>query len=188
MASGASQPLATGAGAVTIPISGPWPLHYGAYHLVVSASASSDVESNASDNVAATAGTTAVGMINEAEPNDDADGPASDVQDLGITLRPGMSVLVTRNAAGADFDDVFAFNTGTAASVSLFMSWASAGSQTVTLRFKKDLPVATLTSGNTPAGTSLSLSWNVDASLSQRWIDVNNAVGETAYTLIITGN
>jgi len=47
-------------------------------------------------------------------------------------------------------------------------------------------PVATVATTSTPSGTSLSLSWNVVSS--QTWIDVENPGGETAYTLLITGN
>ena len=131
-----------------------------------------------------------VGVINEKEPNDDATALSPpNVQDMGVTLKPGMSILVSRILPGSDFDDVFAFNTGTAASVSLYMSWPSAGGQNVTLRFKKDLPVVTtIASATIAAGNSLSLSWDVDVASKQRWIDANNAGGETAYTLIITGN
>ena len=186
IASGVWQPLASGAPSIGIPFSGPWPLHYGNYHLVVSASAPGD---NNSGNIAgATAGITPVGFINEAEPNNDATNlSVGGVQNLGITLQPGMSVLVTRSLAGApaDKDDVFTLNTGTAASVSLYLSWSV--SQNVTLNFLTPgppaVPVATTT---VPAGTNLSLSWNVTSL--QTWIDVVNPGGETAYTLIITGN
>jgi hypothetical protein len=67
------------------------------------------------------------------------------------------------------------------------MSWS--GSQNVTLSFMKNLPaVTTVATTSTVAGTSLSLSWSVDSGLTPRWIDVANPGGETAYTLIITGN
>ena len=185
MASGVWQPLASGA-AVGISFSGPWPLHYGNYHIVVSASAPGDIDPV---NIAgATVGVTPVGYINEAEPNNDDTGlAAAGVQNLGITLQPGMSVLVTRSSAGVPTDnhDVFLINTGSAASVSLYLNWAV--SQNATLNFMTNgPPVATVATTSTPSGTSLSLSWNVVSS--QTWIDVENPGGETAYTLLITGN
>ena len=85
----------------------------------------------------------------------------------------------------ADSRDVFTLNTGTAASVSLYLNWAV--SQNVTLDFlEKGPPVSLAATISTTSGTSLSLSWNVDAL--QTWIDVENPAGETAYTLLISGN
>ena len=152
-----SQPLRLGVNWDSF--SGPWPLHYGNYHLVVSVSVPppppSPSDINLWNNVAATgSGTTAVGFINEAEPNNDATNlSVGGVQNLGITLQPGMSVLVTRNLAGvpADKDDVFTLNTGTAASVSLYLSWSV--SQNVTLNFMTNAPVvATLATTTVAAG------------------------------------
>jgi hypothetical protein len=189
MASGISQPLpaSTTSGTITI-TGGKWPKHYGTYDLVVLVSAPGEIDTDSTNDSKAYGTLTFVGYVNESEPNNDAAGLSSaNVQDLGITLQPGMSVLVTRILADVDTHDVFAFNTGSAASVSLYMSWAV--SQNVTLNIKKDTPiVTTVATTTTAAGTSLSLGWNVDVAPIRRWIDVANPLGETAYTLIITGN
>jgi len=189
VATGTTPPLVS-TGSINIPFSGQWPIHYGNYQLVVTVSVPVDFDTNLANNVAASGSTAAVGFIAEVEPNNDAVtlSPAN-VQDLGITLQPGMSVLVTGNLSGAaDIDDVFTFNTGTANSVSLYISWS--GLHAVALNFLKNLPVTTLASTSTVGGTSLSLSWNVDAASTQRWIDVANTLLQTVspYTLIITGN
>ncbi len=162
IASGVTLPLSA-SGSRDISFTGQWPIRYGNYQLVVSVSVpppppvNTDVDTNLSNNVAATGilSTTAVGFINEVEPNNDADGICSlgGVQNLGITLQPGMSVLVTRNLAGVPTDnhDVFMVNTGSAASVSLYMNWSV--SQNVTLNFKTNVPVvATVATTTIAAG------------------------------------
>lgn len=179
--SGVTPPLVS-SGSTDISFSGQWPMRYGNYKLVVSVSAPVDVDSNLANNVAASLATAAVGFINEAESNDDV----ATAQNLGLTLQPGISVLVTRSSAGADMHDVFTFNTGTASSVSLYMSWS--GSATVTLSFYKDSVTPVPPTATTLTGSSLILPWNVDLPGIQRWIDVANPGGETEYTLIITGN
>jgi hypothetical protein len=165
-------------------------MRYGNYQLVVSVSVPVDVDTILSNNVAATGilSTTAVGYIYETESND----TVATAQDLGLTLQPGMSVLVTRSLAGlpADNHDVFAFNTGTATSVSLYMSWV--GSQNVILSFYKDSVTQVPPTATTLTGSSLILTWNRDATGAPRWIDVKNPggwlAGSVPYTLIITAN
>jgi hypothetical protein len=165
-----------------------WPLHYGTYYLVVTAAASGDTDpvniAGATDNF------TTVGYIAEpTEPpfnNNDAGG-LNNVTDLGITLQPGMSVSVTGTLSGSsDTDDVFAFDPGSSASVSFFISWTD--SHAVTLNFKKKSPAVTLLAfASTSSGLGLSLSWTIDGT--PRFIDVHNTDGATFdYTLIITGN
>ena len=189
IATGSTPPLPA-SGSTDIPFSGQWPMRYGNYQLVVSVSVPVEMDTNLSNLVAASGSTAAVGFIPETEPND----TVATAQNLGVTLQPGMSVLVTRSVAGlpADNHDVFAFNTGTATSVSLYMSWP--GSQNVTLSFYKNLPVVTqlLPTASTVTGSSLILTWNVDSAGTPRWIDVNTPggwpVGNIPYTLIITAN
>jgi len=192
VATGTTPPLVA-TGSTNIPFSGQWPIHYGNYQLVVSVSVPVDLDTNLVNNVVASGSTAAVGFINETEPNDDIAALVA-VQNLGVTLQPGMSVVVTRSLAGlpSDNHDVFMFNTGTATSVSLYLSWAS--SQGVTLSFYKNLPSVTQLAPTTSTlnGTSLILTWNVDAAGTPRWIDVKNPggwlAGSVPYTLIITGN
>jgi hypothetical protein len=198
IASGATPPLSA-SGSRDISFTGQWPIRYGNYQLVVSVSVpppppvNTDMDSNLLNNVAATGSgsTTAVGFINEAEPNNDVTNlSVGGVQNLGIILQPGMSVLVSGNLSGVgDPDDVYTFNTGTAASVTVYVSWLPSGSQNVTLNYLTNSPVVTtLATIHSATETSLSLS-SADPTGSQRWIDVANTGNATfPYTLIITGN
>jgi hypothetical protein len=138
IASGIQGPLAGLATSAVIPFSGVWPLHYGSYYLIVSVSAPED--SNSGNNSGATATATTIGVFNEVptEPNDDYTN-LTNYFDLGVTLKPGMTLLVTgtlnASAVPPDIDDVLRFKTGTAASISLYMSWT--GNHVVELFFLK---------------------------------------------------
>jgi hypothetical protein len=188
--SGVSQPLENGE-SIEVSFSGRWPLHYGSYHLVVSASAPPDVEAVPGNNVAAT-GVTSVGLINEpGEPpyvNNDV-GNLDDTTNLGVTLLPGMSVQVKGFMTNtSDAADVYGLETGTATSVTVYVSWTDT-SHNVSLKFMSKSPVTVLQQAST-ALMSLSLSWFVIPTGIPLWIDVENPLAQTIpeYTLIITGN
>ena len=180
------SPLTAGSLSALIPFSGTWPLDYSFYFLIVEVWASDDfVPAN---NTGASVGTTAVGFFDESanEPNGDWIA-LSDYYDLGITLQPGMSVLVSGSMTIADIDDILAFNTGTAGSVTVAMNWSA--NQNITIYIMD-------AASSFPAGigitgsTSLSLTWQVDVASTMRWIDVENSFPKNigAYTLIITAN
>jgi hypothetical protein len=186
IASGFQGPLAGGATSAVIPFSGVWPLHYGSYYLLVSVSAPED--SNITDNTAATAATTTIGVFNEipTEPNGDYVG-LSNYFNLGVTLKPGMTLLLTGSMNNADLDDVLAFNTGTAGSVSFYMSWT--GNHIAALLVMNG-PNSYLAGVQSPNTNTISFGWIVDMPGTMRWMDVTNVTPSNigTYQLVITGN
>ena len=191
IASGANPPLASGGSSPVIPFSGNWPLTYGPYYLLAKVSVSADVDINPANNVAASASATTIGEYVDTEPNNDTN--LVTVQVLPVTLKPGMSIMITgnlnHNVVPNDPWDVFQFNTGTAGSVTFSMTWAS--SATVYL-YLLTAPATFATSVNT-IGTSLSLPWSpVDLPNTNRWIGLNDQSGLLVspgnYTLVINAN
>lgn len=187
IASGVSQPLASGAPPIDIPFSGQWPLHYGNYHLVVSASV---VEATPMNIVGATLGTTPVGIFNETTDSGSDFPNINNAMDLGITLLPGMSVSVSGSMNSSDTADVFAFNTGSAgsaASITVYLSLSAAHSGTL---YFMDGPNSFPQTGPFSSATDISLSWARDFLDTTRWISIKEALLENfgSYSLIITGN
>jgi hypothetical protein len=181
--SGVSQPLAASA-SVSIPIVGKWPKHFGTYDIVVQVSVSGDFDTNSLDDSMAYGTTTDVGR--DIEPNSDYAGlSVGNVQDLGIVLEPGLSVSIrgTLGTPSTDTDDVFAYNTGTAASVTVYISWT--GNHNVTIFFMTGAGTYAQ-SANVPLGTSISDTWLRDV-VPIRWIRVSSAQA-VSYTLTMTGN
>jgi hypothetical protein len=187
VSSGFVNALAASATSTPIPINGPWPLHYGDYHLIVQISSPED--SIGIDNTLVT-GITTVGTVDEsiAGTNDDV-ATLSNATPLGVTLRPGMSVHVKGTLNAGDPVDVLRFNTGTTTSVSAYMSWAFPGD--VTLYFMSAGGVFAA-NASVSLGTTVSLGWvhAVAAPGSDRWIAVSNPFLENVgnYDLILTGN
>ena len=109
-----------------------------------------------------------------------------------------MSILINASlpnpAPNTDKDDVFQFNTGTANSISFYMSWT--GSFDAAL-----VPIKAVGNNFFPPGvaiagaSSLSLGIVPDASIAPRWIDVQDGNGASygkqdigPYTLVISAN
>ena len=191
IASGSNPPLASGGSSPVIPFSGNWPLTYGPYYLLAKVSVSADVDINPANNVAASASATTIGEYVDTEPNNDTN--LVTVQVLPVTLKPGMSIMITgnlnHNVVPNDPWDVFQFNTGTAGSVTFSMTWAS--SATVYM-YLLTAPATFAMSVNT-IGTSLSLPWSpVDLPNTNRWIGLNDQSGLLVspgnYTLVINAN
>jgi hypothetical protein len=186
VASGTTQQLPA-PGSVVISGSGPWPLHYGTYYLIASVTVAEDI--NPTNNSAATAGATAVGIFAESEPNGDYVNMVNVNTLTGVVLKPGMSVLVTGALSPAtDLDDIFGFNTGTANSITFYVSWT--GNFIVTL-FVFTAPNVYLPGLSSPSTNTISLGWVPDASNVLRWIDLQNGpptknIGP--YTLVISAN
>ena len=180
--------LATGATSAAIPFSGTWPLDYGNYYLLVKVSASDDV--NAANDTGTTAGTQAVGIYGDVEPNGDWI-LLVDYQDLGATLQPGMSLRITGEFTdNADGDDIFRFDTGTATAVTFSVTWSSGGPD---LSFYTMSGPSTFITGVGGTTDWLSLHWTVDAPGVMRWLDLEDtSLGPPdyphAYTLIITAD
>ena len=184
VASGTWRPLAKSESA-DISFNGQWPMRYGYYQLVVSVTVPVDVDTNSSNNVAASGSVTAVGFIGAVEPNDDYVN-LTNPNDLGIALQPGMSVSVSGELQ-TDTEDVFAFNTGTASSVTVYISW-TAGAHDVTVYFMTAANTS-VQSSSVLSGSSLSTTWVSDAPGVQRWIRVSTTAATIpSYTLILTGN
>jgi hypothetical protein len=198
IASGTTSPLGAG-GSIPISFSGPWPLHYGNYYLLAAVTVAEDV--NATNNLAATASTTPVGIYTETEQNGDFTA-LSNYNNFGITngvvLRPGMSILINASLPNpvnnTDKDDIFQFNTGTANSISFYMSWTT-GSWDAALFPMTAASTFSANSIGITGATSLSLGWVPDASNVPRWIDVQDGdLGSYGkqnigpYTLVISAN
>jgi hypothetical protein len=171
---------AQGSGATSgdIPWAGSWPLSHGDYYIVVRVACAEDV--NTANNAGSTALPDTIGVYNETamEPNDDYVGLTNPVP-LGITLQPGMTVKITGSLANADRDDVFQFNTGTAARVVVTVAW-SINDQNVRIWFM-DGPNS-FVDGVSGLSASMSLDWAVDAAGVSRWIDLDNYWSGTDYT------
>jgi hypothetical protein len=156
--------------------SGPWPLHYGLYYLLATVSVAEDI--NPPDNISFI-GTTSVGIYSETEPNGDDQtlietGQYNNFGVVnGIVFRPGMSIQVTGTMPVNDFDDIFAFNTGTASSFTFYASWANPNKVATLAVILAD---ATFAPGGivSPSATSLSLGWVKDVAGTQRWIELEN--------------
>jgi hypothetical protein len=180
VASNSQTALAAGA-SQGIGFNGTWPLIYGNYYLLVSVSASDDF--NPANNGGATAGTSAIGMFDEAFA--DLHDSTSNAFTTGVTLQPGMSVQVSGNLPAAQGDDFIEFNTGTAASVTFSVVWSSGQN----IAFNMYTAPSTFGVGtSTVGGTYLVWVWTVDVAGAQRWLDINNTTSANvgAYTLILT--
>ena len=129
VASGSAPPLALGQNG-TIPFNGAWPLAYGSYYLIARVVSSED--SLSGNNWASSSTMTAVGIYDEPL----TDPPIVTVPPLGngeygliapcnlnVTFRPGLSVRINGSFSNSDKDDIFAFNTGTANTLTFHMTW-----------------------------------------------------------------
>ncbi len=195
LASGTADPLGglvTSTPAVTF--SGLWPLDYGSYYLLVTTSNLEDL--NGTNNQAASTVSTAIGMFTgplaeyNHEPNNDYLNLVQ-VYDLGVTLRPGMSLYLEGSMPKItgvdDLDDVLGVNSGTATTITASMTWT--GKQNMALYIWTG-PSSLLKAVSIASAESLSISWAA-APGTQYWIDVTNgppAMDLAAYTLIITAN
>ena len=186
VAFGTVAPMAAGAPSTPITFSGAWPLNYGNYYLVVTATVPVDVDSNPANNVGATASTTAVGFYNE-DSDEPANNSTSTPYNLGVSMQPGMSICVTGSMPLLDSWDIVEINTGTAVSLSLSWTWAT--STNVGLYVANT--AGTILSGFTISGsTTLSMFWTVDLQNTAREIGMNaaSAIPPGTQTLIITAH
>ena len=192
LASGTASAL--GGGETSIPaltFSGLWPLDYGSYYLLVAISNPED--SNATNNRAASAAATAIGMFtgtlaeNNHEPNGDYTNLVQ-VYDLGVTLQPGMSIYLEGNMNNADVDDVLGVKCGTATTITASMSWT--GQQSMALYIWQGPPTVGVKAVSITNAEALSISWAATPG-TQYWIDVTNgppAKNLGPYVLIVTAN
>ncbi len=109
------------------------PMHYGNYDLVVMVSAPGGCRYGFHERFEGVREYLRLSATSTKQSPTTCDEPASDATNLGITLQPGMSVTRDWMTCLRDTDDMFAYNTGTAASVTVYISWA--GHHNVTLYF-----------------------------------------------------
>jgi hypothetical protein len=182
--SGTTTPLNGLASSLLIPFSGPWPIAYGNYLVVAQVSAPDDPATV--NNAAANATPTPVGITDETvrEPDNDAVGH-TDAVDLGVALRPGMSVHVFGSMSIIDMVDVLRFNSWTTSVVSASMTWS--GSHGVTLYFGDSLGFTA--SQTVASGTAVSLVWNHGSPGTNFWIIVSNDFSQNigGYELTLNG-
>jgi hypothetical protein len=193
LASGTADPL--GGGATSTPavtFSGVWPLDYGSYYLLVTASNIEDL--NGTNNQAASTVATTIGLYtgalaeNNHEPNDDYLNLVQ-VYDLGVTLQPGMSIYLAgdmHKPPANDPDDVLHVRAGANMTITASMSWT--GSHYVQLWIWT--APGTYVKAVSVTAESLAVGWAATAGTSY-WIDVTNGPPSEdlgPYTLIITAN
>ncbi len=162
---------------------GVWPLDFGVYSILIRVSAAEDT--NATDNVAASAATYSVGYFAESEPNDDWNTLAPAQIDIpGVTLKPGMSIHISGSMNPSDVDDVFQFDTGSATVVVASISYGGPAKSISLYIFNG--PAASFGNGVGITATDLALQWTVDTA--QCWVDFENTGGSNlgAYTLIVS--
>jgi hypothetical protein len=134
VASGMVPPLNSGQTSGSIPFSGSWPLTYNNYYLLVSLSVQEDV--NSGNNSGASVGTTPVGIYTGIVQNGNCLTWAN-FTDLGLTLQPGMRIVVhTASMPASNIDHLYRFNTGTA--------------NTLTVTWSLDVPMLPPPSTNPP--------------------------------------
>jgi hypothetical protein len=160
------------------------PLASGNYYLIATVSSPEDV--NPVNDTVVTAIPTAVGL-NEA-PSGLHDNPLlTNAFNLGVTLQPGMILSLAGSLLSSESDDIFAFNTGTATTITFSMVWT--GSYNV--NFQTMSGPSTYLSGNgVLGGSSLTWTWTVDVGNANRWLDIQNpALANVGpYTLLIQAN
>ena len=185
VASGTTSKLGAGIGTTASGV-GTWPFHFGTYYLIASISVPED--SDPTGHVAATLTAVAVGIYTESEPNDDYQFMVN-VNDLPITLNPGVSIEVTGSFfSTSDLHDVFGFNTGMANNISFYLSW---GPNRLISLIPFTAPNINAPGVQNPAGTnSNTFGWIPDTHNVLRWIVLQNdsiaVLG--SYTLIISAN
>lgn len=164
---GGLSALAAGTSSGLIPFAGAWPAAFGDYYLLVRLWAGEDVDTL--NNTGATGAPTAVGCFAESEENGDCTNLVG-VDVLGVTLRPGMSVRIAGTMPAGDSDDVFHFNTGTAARVTLAIGWDGASADCSFRVYTA--PGTFILPGYGISGTNgFSYTWTVDSPNTDRWID-----------------
>ncbi len=177
--------IALGSGTVSplIPFSGTWPGPYGAYYLLVRVWAGDDVDTT--NNTGHTLPFQTIGLVTESEPNGDCVGLV-DVDDLGIMLRPGMSVRISGDMSSGDVDDVFRFNTGTAGSINFSITWTGVSANGDFYVY--DTTNHSLTGYGILSTQAVHWTWTVDMPGAWRWIDFRNSENKNlgSYTLTIS--
>jgi hypothetical protein len=172
--------LAAGATSGAVAWSGTWPLGFGSYYLIATVTSAEDTnQANDSGN---NGSAIPVGIYDEtvSEPNGDVVGLGNPYA-LGITFKPGMSIKITGtlNAfSGADSDDVFMFNTGSASTIVATASW---GINKPSLRIRYMTAANSFAKTGSGSSLSQSLDWSVDAPNIDRWLDLDNRWNGTNY-------
>jgi hypothetical protein len=172
IASGSGGPLAAGALSGVVNFSGAWPLDYGKYYLIVMVSEIEDV--NSLNDRMASAATTSVGIYDESlhEPNNDYSG-LSNAYDLGVTFKPGMSILINGTMSSSDMDDVTTFNTGTSSKITIAVYW-NTGKANIRIFVYAGPPPATFVTGVSGTTDAISLNWQHGTPNVVRYLDLDN--------------
>jgi hypothetical protein len=191
VASGSAPPLALGQSG-PIAFSGTWPLNYGIYYLI--AKVDSSEESAPANNWASAAAMRRVGIYDETL----TETLPLIVPDLGngdyflsapcllnVTFRPGLSVRINGIMDASDVDDIFAFNTGTANTITFYMTWASPPGRDVGY-FPMIGPNNFLTGRVITNAAAITWAWTPDALAADRWWDVENSSTQNIGAYVLT--
>jgi hypothetical protein len=176
--------LNAGVTSAAINFTGTWPAASGNYYVIVQVTSSEDV--NPANNSGVSGSQTAVGL--DEAPSGLHDSPLlTNAFDLGVTLQPGMTFSLAGTLLGTESNDIVAFNTGTAGSVTFSMVWT--GNNDVQFQ-TMSAPSTSIAGTGIAGGSSLSWTWTVDAANAPRWLDIQNPLLANigAYTLVIQAN
>jgi hypothetical protein len=189
---GSLPPLDSGVTSGDLPFAGYWPLTFGNYRLILQAGSSGEVETVPADNMYVTPAAVAVGIYNEPSTEDNGAFTLVAPCQLNVTFRPGLTLRINGSMNNSDLDDIFAFNTGTANTLTFHMTWS--GNQDI--QFNPMTAPSTWLSGVYVNNYDhITWVWTPDAAGQPRWWDIQNGLSPTpspknigAYVLTITAN
>ena len=198
VASGSARPLTLGESRI-IPFNGVWPLTWGNYYLIAWVGSSEEKAATLGNNWASKANPAiSVGIFDETltdppivvvPPLGNGDYGLIAPCNLNVTFRPGLSVRINGSMDSSDVDDMFAFNTGTASTLTFHMTWSAPPNQDVRF-FPMDGPNSFLSGVGVTGANHITWVWTPDAGSAPRWWDVENTSSKNIgpYLLIITAN
>jgi len=174
VASGSARPLTLGESRI-IPFNGVWPLTWGNYYLIAWVGSSEEKAATLGNNWASKANPAiSVGIFDET------------LTDPPIVVVPPLG---NGSMDSSDVDDMFAFNTGTASTLTFHMTWSAPPNQDVRF-FPMDGPNSFLSGVGVTGANHITWVWTPDAGSAPRWWDVENTSSKNIgpYLLIITAN
>ena len=176
--------LNAGVTSSVVTFNGNWPSASANYYLIVHVAAADDLDPL--NNSGVSASQTAVGL-NEAPSSPHDSALLTNAFNLGVTLQPGMTVSMAGSVLSSESDDIIAFDSGTASTITFTMIWT--GSFDVQHSIMT-APSTYLSGSGVVGGSSLSWTWTVDAANTPRWLDIKNPLlaNVGAYSLVISAN
>ena len=182
LASGSNVALA-GSGSVVKNFAGNWPAVGSYYYIIITISAGDD--SNPVNNILVSS------KIPVPYTETEANNTYLTANAYGITLAPGKTFLITGSLENSG-NDYFAFNTGTATTVTFTVTWAT-GTDLIDIDICDNVGTIIASGASTNINIESGL-WTVDAPGVMRYVNVSDwntppgSAANDAYTLIIEAN